>query len=92
MIRTFGCRDTEKVFRRLFSRRFHAISQVVKRRMDQLQAAHALSDLAANPGARLEKLSGDRKGRFSIRINEQWRIVFLWHEGEAWDVKIVDYH
>jgi proteic killer suppression protein len=57
-----------------------------------LDAAESLNDLRIPPGNRLEKLSGDRRGRHSIRINDQWRICFRWHEGNAFEVEIVDYH
>ena len=62
------------------------------RRLDMLNAAHALSDLLAPPGNRLEALKGDLRGKHSIRINEQWRIVFRWGSGQAHDVEIIDYH
>lgn len=57
-----------------------------------LDAADRLEDLRIPPGNRLEKLAGDRKGQYSIRINDQWRICFRWHQGDAYDVEIVDYH
>ena len=62
------------------------------RRLNDLQTATTLSDLARKPGNRLESLSGDRRGQFSIRINRQWRICFIWESRMAWDVEIVDYH
>lgn len=57
-----------------------------------LEAAGRLDDLRAPPGNRLEALRGDRRGQYSIRVNEQWRICFAWRDGEAWEVEIVDYH
>lgn len=92
MIRGFLDSETEKVFRREFSRRFQGIALVAKRKLDHLHAAAALSDLAAIPGNRLEALAGDRRGQYSIRINGQWRICFRWVGLDAVDVAIVDYH
>ena len=92
MIRSFRDKETEKVFLREFSRRLQSISAVAKRKLDQLNAAIAVSDLGAVPGNRLEVLAGDRTGRYSIRINDQWRICFRWVERDAVDVEILDYH
>ncbi|HKW98353.1 MAG TPA: type II toxin-antitoxin system RelE/ParE family toxin [Bryobacteraceae bacterium] len=92
MIRSFRCRETENVFRRLFSRQFHGIARVAKRRLDHLHAAASLADLAAIPGNRLESLHGGLAGCHSMRINDQWRICFRWKDGDAFDVEIVDYH
>lgn len=92
MIRSFRDRDAERIFRRWFSRRFQAVSRATKRKLDQLDNATALRDLAGLPGNRLEALADDRAGRHSIRINDQWRICFRWEDGEAHDVEIVDYH
>ena len=92
MIRSFRCRETEKIFRRLVSRPFQAVSRVAKRKLDQLDSATSLRDLAGLPGNRLEALSGNRTGRHSIRVNGQWRICVRWKHGEAHDLEIVDYH
>jgi len=92
VIRSFRDRDTEKVFGRQFSRRFQAVSAVAKRKLDQIDAATSLQDLARLPGNRLEALAGDRKGQYSLRVNAQYRICFRWSDGEARDVEIVDYH
>ena len=92
MIRSFRDRDTENVFCREFSRRFQRIAPTAKRKLDQIQAAVALSDLGAVPGNRLEALAGDRKGQYSIRVNDQWRICFRWADADAYEVEIVDYH
>lgn len=92
MVRSFRCRETEKIFQRQFSRRFQAVAGVAKRKLDQLDSATSLRDLAGLPGNRLEALAGDRAGQYSIRVNDQWRICFRWKDGEAHDVKIVDYH
>ncbi len=77
---------------RLPSRRFGTIQRVALRRLRQLDAAAQLRDLAAPPGNRLEALHGAREGQHSIRINDQWRICFVWQDGNAYDVEIVDYH
>jgi toxin HigB-1 len=92
VIRSFRDKETEKVFRREFSRRFQRCAMVAKRKLDQINAAAALNDLAAIPGNRLEALAGDREGKHSIRINDQWRICFRWAGADAFDVEIVDYH
>lgn len=92
VIRSFRCRDTERLFKREAVRRFKAFESVARRKLEMLDAAHRLEDLRVPPGNRLEALSGDRKGQHSIRINEQWRICFLWRDGGADQVEIVDYH
>ena len=92
MIRSFRDKETEKVFRREFSRKFQGIAAVAKRKLDQIHAAAAISDLSAIPGNRLETLAGDRAGQRSIRVNDQWRICFRWVEPDALGVEIVDYH
>ena len=92
MIRSFRRRETEKIFRRHVSRQFQAVARVAKRKLDQLDSATSLRDLAGLPGNRLEALAGDRAGQYSIRINDQRRICFRWKDGEAHDVEIVDYH
>jgi proteic killer suppression protein len=92
MIRAFRDKDTEKVSRRQFSRRFEAIADVAKRKLDHLNAATSLQDLAAIPGNQLEVLRRDRAGQHSMRINDQFRICFLWKGGDAYEVEITDYH
>ena len=92
MIRSFRCKDTERLFNREPVRRFKAYESVARRKLEMLDAAHRLEDLRVPPGNRLEALSGDRKGQHSIRINEQWRICFVWRDGGADQVEIVDYH
>jgi proteic killer suppression protein len=92
VIRTFRCKETERVFRRERSRRFGNIEKVARRKLRMLEDAERLEDVAAVPGNRLEALAGDRKGQYSIRINERWRVCFRWREGAAEDVEIVDYH
>ena len=92
MIRSFRCKDTERLFQRETVRRFKAIETVARRKLRMLQAAQALRDLQVPPGNRLEALKGDRKGQHSIRINDQWRVCFVWTDGGADNVEIVDYH
>ena len=93
MIRSFADAETERVFRRLASRRLSAeVQRVAYRKLVVIDAAESLNDLRIPPGNRLEKLKGDREGQYSIRVNEQWRICFRWKEGDAYDVEIADYH
>ncbi|MCC6363676.1 MAG: type II toxin-antitoxin system RelE/ParE family toxin [Bryobacterales bacterium] len=92
MIRSFRCRDTAALYQDQDVRRFHAIERVARRRLYYLHAATRLEDLRIPPGNRLEALKGDRAGEHSIRINDQRRICFVWRDGEAHDVEIVDYH
>jgi toxin HigB-1 len=88
-----SCRDkeTEKILNRIPSRRFRAIQDRAEERLAQLNAATSLKDLSF-PSMRLEKLFGDRKGHYSIRINDQYRICFEWRDANAYRVEIVDYH
>lgn len=93
MIKSFKDRETEKIFRRQFSRRLpQDIQRAALRRLTFLHAAKELNDLYLPPSNRLESLAGDRAGQYSIRINEQWRICFEWTENDAYHVEIVDYH
>ena len=92
MIRGFRCRETEKVFQRGYSKSFSRIQRVALRKLLILDAADTVTDLRIPPGNRLESLSGDRRGQYSIRINDQWRICFRWKDGDATDVEIVDCH
>jgi len=93
MIKTFRDKDTESIFARRFSKRFATdLNKIAWRKLAVLDAAERLDDLHVPPGNRLEKLSGDRAGQYSIRINEQWCICFQWREGNANDVEITDYH
>ena len=92
MIKSFRCKDTEKLFLDKPVRRFMQIERVARRKLQLLHAAESLEDLRVPPGNRLEALKGDRKSQYSIRINDQWRICFRWRDGEAHDVEIVDYH
>ena len=92
MIRSFRCKETEKLFHREQDRKFGNIGTVARRKLRMLDDAESLEDMAAVPGNRLEALGGNRKGRHSIRINDQWRLCFIWREGAAESVEIVDYH
>jgi len=93
MIKTFRDKETELVAQRRFSKRLpQDIQRKAKMKLDIIEAADALDDLRVPPGNRLEALSGDRAGQHSIRINDQWRICFVWKDGAAWDVEITDYH
>jgi toxin HigB-1 len=84
--------DTQRLFHRESVKKFRAFDRVALRKLILLDAALQLRDLAVLPGNRLEALKGDRKGQHSIRINDQWRICFVWREGDAFSVEIVDYH
>ncbi len=92
MIRSFHDRDTAAVFQGRCPRRWLALRAVAERKLTQLHAAASLDFLRVPPGNRLESLKGDRSGQWSIRINSQWRLCFVWKDGDATDVEIVDYH
>jgi proteic killer suppression protein len=92
MIQSFLCADTEALFRSLQVARFKNIERVARRKLLQLHAVTSLTDLKAPPGNQLEALKGNRKGQHSIRINDQWRLCFVWRDNGAYQVQIVDYH
>lgn len=93
MIRSFRCRDTERLANGYRVRRFAAFERAARRKLAQLDAAATLDFLrAAAPGNRLEALRGDRAGSYSIRVNDQWRLCFRFRDGDAHDAEIVDYH
>lgn len=92
MIQSFKCKDTQALYGGRSPRRFKSFVVVAERKLAQLDAAQTLAFLKAPPGNRLEALKGDRKGRHSIRINDQWRICFVWSGVGPVDVEIVDYH
>jgi proteic killer suppression protein len=93
VIKTFGVGETERLWREERSRRIPTtLRRAALKKLQLLNAAGALSDLAVPPGNRLEALRGDRAGQHSIRINDQYRICFAWLEGNAYDVEITDYH
>ena len=92
MINTFACPETEALFRSQVVPRFRNIERVARRKLLQLNATTELASLRIPPGNQLEALKNDRKGQHSIRINDQWRVCFVWREDGAHQVEIVDYH
>lgn len=92
MIKSFGDRKTQALFEDELVRAFHGFADRAKRKLVVIHVAARLEDLRVPPSKRLEKLRGDLAGLHSIRINDQWRIVFRWTNGDADDVKVVDYH
>jgi proteic killer suppression protein len=93
MIKSFRSRETEKLFLRQRLSRFPPnVHRIALRKLLLLDAAERLEDLRIPSGNRLEKLTGNRQGQHSIRINDQWRICFRWSEGDAYEVEIADYH
>jgi proteic killer suppression protein len=93
MIRGFKDKEAEKLFHREPSRKLpQNLQRIALRKLRMLNRAMTLDDLRVPPGNRLEALKGDREGQYSIRINDQWRICFLWQDGEVFAVEIVDYH
>ena len=92
MIKSFRSPETGRLHHRLPSRRFHVIEHIARSKLRQLDSATELRDMAAPSGNRLEALHGDRQGQYSIRINDHWRLCFVWREGNAYEVEIVDYH
>ena len=91
MIRSFKAKETEMLWNRQYVRKFQAIERAARLKLVGLHAAISLEDLSL-PGLRLEKLDGDRKGQYSIRINDQYRICFKWGGNDAFEVEVVDYH
>lgn len=93
MIRSFADKETAAIFSGYAARRLPLdMQQTARRKLKQLDAARLIEELRIPPGNRLEVLKGKRKGQWSIRINDQWRICFRWQDGNAEDVEIVDYH
>jgi proteic killer suppression protein len=93
MIRSFKCKETERIFNRYYSKKFpNSIQRIALRKLRMINRAITIQDLRVPPGNRLEELKGNRKGQHSIRINDQWRICFEWHENDVFRVEIVDYH
>jgi len=92
LIESFRDDDTADLFESRKSRRWKSMEAVALRKLDQLDAAVSLNDLRVPPGNRLEALSGDRKGQYSIRINDQYRVCFVWKGDGAKNVEIADYH
>ena len=92
MIRSFKCRKTKDLYEDNFVSKFKAFEKVARRKLEMLDASKSLLDLKSPPSNRLEMLRGNRKGTYSIRINDQFRLCFKWEKGNATDVEIVDYH
>ena len=93
MIKSFKSKETEKIYSQQVSKRFpRDIQQIAIRKLRMINNAKNINDLRIPPANRLEKLSGERKGQYSIRINDQWRVCFTWKTGEAYEVEIADYH
>ncbi len=92
MIKSFKCKSTEQLFHDVPVASFRAIERPARRKLLYLHRARVLEDLRQPPGNRLEALKGNRSGQHSIRINDQWRLCFVWHDGDVYDVEIVDYH
>lgn len=92
MIKSFQCKHTKMIFEGLESKKFKFIRTVAERKLQQLDSATTIEFLRSPPGNRLEALKGNRSGQYSIRINDQWRICFIWANGDVLNVEIVDYH
>ena len=92
MIRSFRDKRTEALFRDQRVAELQGVARVAKRKLEAVNAAGRIEDLRVPPSNHLEKLKGDLKGRYSIRVNDQWRVVFRWADGDAFDVEIADYH
>jgi proteic killer suppression protein len=93
MIKSFKCKETEKIFAREFSKKLpRDIQRTALRKLSYIHAAANMNDLRIPPSNCMEKLKGDREGQHSLRINDQWRICFKWIDNDAYDVEITDYH
>jgi proteic killer suppression protein len=93
MIRSFKCKETEKIWNQIYSKKFPvSIQKIALRKLFMIQRAKELKDLTIPPANRLEKLKGDRKDQYSIRINDQYRICFIWEDSNVSEVEIIDYH
>ncbi len=93
MIKSFKEKETERIYSRELSRRLpNDIQQIALRKLRMLNNAKTINDLRIPPANRLEKFGGDRAGKYSIRINDQWRVCFIWDAGDAYEVEITDYH
>ena len=93
MIKSFGNKETEKVYRRDYVKKLPTeIQQGSLRKLRMLNNAKSMQDLRSPPGNRLEKLKGDREGQYSMRVNEQWRVCFEWKDNDAYEVEITEYH
>jgi toxin HigB-1 len=92
MIKSFACKDTEKLFTDQWVKRFQSIERQARKKLMSLHAAPSLQSLMLIPGNKLHSLSGNRQGQYAISINDQWRICFEWNDGHANNVQIIDYH
>ena len=93
MIKLFGNKETEKIYLGVVSKKYPPdIQQIARRKLKMLHASQNLKDLRVPPANRLEKLKGNLSSYHSIRVNQQWRIIFIWYENDALDVQLVDYH
>lgn len=93
MIRSFGSRDTERIWHGQYAKGVdRTVQRATLRKLELTHAAEVVDDLRIPPGNRLERLVGNRRGQHSIRVNAQWRICFVWRDGGAEDVELVDYH
>ncbi len=92
MIETFACKETHKIFDAKYSKKFTLIAKVAKRKLDMIHYAYKEQDLIAPPANRFEHLKGHLKEFCSVRINDQFRIIFKFKNGSAYDVQIIDYH
>ena len=93
MIRSFGSKDTERIWHEQYVKRIdRSVQRAALRKLELIHAAKEVEDLRIPPGNRLEQLVGDRRGQHSIRVNAQWRLCFIWKEGGAEYVELVDYH
>lgn len=93
MIKSFSDKEAEKIFQRHLSKKLpFNIQRTAKKKLNMLDAALSLNALKVPPGNHLEALKNERPGQHSIRINDQWRICFRWHDGNAYEVEISDYH
>lgn len=93
MIKSFGDKETEKVWNGIYSKKLPSeIQQIARRKLRMINNAQDINDLRVPPGNRLEKLKGDLSDFYSIRINNQWRIIFKWIGSDAYEVQIIDYH
>ena len=93
MIRSFGNKETERIWNGFVSKKYpYEIQQIARRKLRMLNNAHLLTDLKIPPANRLEKLKHELKGYYSIRINKKWRIIFVWKSKSSYEVEITDYH
>lgn len=92
MIKSFSCKETEKIFNGEKSKKFAAIARIAKRKLDMIHFSHAEQDLKVPPANRLERLKGNLRGYCSIRVNDQYRIIFKFSNSAATKVRITDYH